>query len=138
MVFFSGGWEHLAWTAPDGRTLAARSPELRGAMLDRLVHRARVAAAGGTRTAFVAWACPDGVLPHRQGDYAHWYNDVLREATRHVPGSIVIEATDRVCVGGDAGGVPTAEKAAAFKNQHPDDKAWTWRVWLGPALEATR
>ena len=54
-------------------------------------------------------------------------------------GSIVIEPTDRVCVGADAGGAPTAEKDAAFSaGHHPTDKAWLWTVWLGPALEHAR
>lgn len=138
MVFFSGGWEHLGWTAPNGRVVPARSPELRAELIGRLLHRARTAAQHGTRTAFVAWVCPTGVLPHRQGDYAHWYNGVLREVSRSVPGSIVVEATDRVCVRSDAGGAPTPEKAAAFRDHHPVDKTWTWQVWLGPALEAAR
>ena len=86
MVFFAGGWEHIAWTAPDGRTLGARTPELRRAILDQLVQRASRAAQAGTRTAFPAWICPTGVAPNRTGDYAYWFNDILRDAARAVPG----------------------------------------------------
>ena len=54
-----------------------------------------------------------------------------------MPGSIVIEPTDRVCEGGDANGRPTAEKDAAWGHEHhPHDGAWLWQVWLGPALWA--
>lgn len=138
MVVFSGAWEHLTWNLPDGRVMPAGSPELRHELFSNLAGRAQFAAQFGTRTAFVAWVCPTGVRPERQGTYAHWYNSILRDAARAVPGSIVIEPTDRVCVGGDAGGVPTAEKSAAFVDHHPVDKAWTWQVWLGPALDAAR
>lgn len=138
MVMFSGGWEHLPWIPPGATTpLAARSPEMRTAIFDELVRRASGALAIGTRTAFVTWVCPAGVTPTRAGDYVAWYNDILREVTRTVPGTIVIEPTDRVCVNGDATGMPTAEKNAAFGGAyHPQDKAWLWRVWLGPVLIA--
>lgn len=138
MVMFSGGWEHLPWIPPGATTpLAARSPEMRTAIFDELVRRASGALAIGTRTAFVTWVCPAGVTPTRSGDYVIWYNDILREVTRTVPGTIVIEPTDRVCVNGDAAGMPTAEKNAAFGGAyHPQDKAWLWQVWLGPVLIA--
>ena len=90
------------------------------------------------RTAFPTWICPTGVAPSRTGDYAYWFNDILRDATHAVPGSIVIEATDRTCVNADPGGQPTAEKDAAFIEHHPEDKRWVWQEWLGPALEAAR
>ncbi len=139
MVFFSGAWEHLDWIAPDGRTLAAGSPALRDTIHASLLARAQLAGQLGVRTAFVTWACPTGVRPTRQGAYAHWYNAILRDVARVAFGSIVIEPTDRVCAGADAGAGPTAEKAAAFPDgHHPNDKAWLWTVWLGPALEQAR
>lgn len=134
MVFFSGAWEHLAWRASDGRVLAAGSPELRSTLLFELVRRASVAASSGTRTAFVAWVCPHGVAPNRTGAYALWYNALLREAAAAVPGAYVVEPTDRVCVNADAGGAPTAEKLAAFRDHHPTDRAWLWKTWLGPDI----
>lgn len=134
MVFFSGAWEHLAWRAPDGRVLTPGSAELRSTLLFELVRRASVAASFGTRTAFVAWVCPHGVAPSRTGAYALWYNALLREAAAAVPGAYVVEPTDRVCVNADAGGAPTAEKLAAFRDHHPSDRAWLWGVWLGPDI----
>ena len=138
MVFFSGGWEHLAWTAPDGRVLAPRSPELRHELVFALVRRAEAAAAHGVRTAFVAWVCPAGVAPTRTGEYSHWYNAILRDAASRVPSAEVVEPTQRLCVGGDAGGAPTPEKAAAFTDHHPRDQRWVWQEWLGPWLDARR
>lgn len=137
-VMFSGGWEHLPWIPPGGTTpLTARSPEMRAAILIELVRRANGATGVGTRTAFVAWVCPAGVTPTRAGDYVNWYNDILREAARIVPGAIVVEPTDRVCVGGDAAGLPTPEKNAAFGGAyHPQDKRWLWQDWIGPILLA--
>ncbi|MBS1838292.1 MAG: hypothetical protein JST64_11435 [Actinobacteria bacterium] len=138
MVLFSGGWEHLPWIPPGSTTpLAARSPEMRQAILNELVRRGNAAIAVGTRTAFVAWVCPEGVTPTRSGDYVSWYDDILRDAARIVPGALVVEPTDRVCVGGNAAGPPTPEKDAAFKGgYHPEDKRWLWREWIGPILYA--
>ena len=138
MVFFSGGWEHIAWQHPDGRVLGSRSAELRAVLLDQLIHRANVAAGAGTRTAFVAWVCPHGVNATRRGDYANWYNDVLREAAAAVPGSFVVEPTDRVCVGANAAGEPTEEKHAAFTDHHVEDRRWLWQEWLGPSINGRR
>lgn len=138
MVFFSGAWEHLSWVAPDGRVLAAGSPELRATLLFELVRRASAAASVGTRTAFVAWVCPHGVAATRTGPYAHWYNAILREAAAAVPGAFVVEPTERVCVGADAGGLPTAEKLAAFRDHHPTDRAWLWKEWIGPSVNGRR
>lgn len=138
MVMFSGGWEHLPWIPPGGtQPLVARSPEMRQAILYELVRRGNGAFAAGTRTAYVAWVCPAGVTPSRAGDYALWYNDILREAARAVPGAIVVEPSDRVCIGADAAGMPTPEKNAAFGGAyHPVDKRWLWRDWIGPILYA--
>jgi hypothetical protein len=74
------------------------------------------------------------VAPTRTGAYAAWYNDLLREAAAAVPGAFVVEPTDRVCVGADATGAPTAEKMAAFRDHHPSDRAWLWKEWLGPSI----
>lgn len=136
MVLFSGGWEHLPWLPPGAtEPLPARSPELRAAILNELVRRANGAASFGTRTAFVAWACPSGVSPTRTGDYIKWYNDILSEAVGSVPGSMVVWPTERVCAGGDPAGFPTGEKNAAFADgYHPVDKRWLWQDWLGPAI----
>lgn len=138
MVVFSGGWEYLPWIAPGATTpFAARSPEMRQSILNELIRRANAATSIGTRTAYVAWVCPSGVTPSRAGDYANWYNDILRQAARTVPGAIVVEPTDRVCVGGDAAGQPTPEKNAAFAGgYHPADKRWLWQEWIGPILFA--
>lgn len=134
IVYFTGGWEHLAWVDTDGTVLGARSPQLRQRILDELIVRADTAQDLGVRTAFVTWVCPHLVDADQRGDYARWYNEILREAAAAVPGTIVIEPTDRVCVGADAGGEPTAEKRAAFRDHHPTDQGWVWKEWLGPAL----
>ena len=123
MVFFAGGWEHIAWTTPDGRTLGARTPELRRAILDQLVQRASRAAQAGTRTAFPAWICPTGVTPNRTGDYAYWFNDILRDAARAVPGSIVVEATDRTCVNADPGGPADRREGRGVHRSPPRGQA---------------
>lgn len=138
MVVFSGGWEHIPWIPPGGTApYGARSPQMRQAILAELIRRANAAAWVHARTAFVTWVCPSGVTPSRAGDYAGWYNSILREAAAAVPGAIVIEPTDRVCVGGDATGRPTAEKDAAFGGEfHPHDQRWLWQEWLGPVLYA--
>ncbi|HMX66847.1 MAG TPA: hypothetical protein PKX25_14840 [Microthrixaceae bacterium] len=138
MVMFSGGWEHLPWIAPGAtEPLPALSPELRRQIVDELVRRADGAMSIGTRTAFVSWACPSGVAPTRTGDYARWYDQILREAASRARGAIVIEPTDRVCVGGDPGAAATPEKDWAFAGtQHPHDRRWLWNEWLGPILLA--
>lgn len=136
MVVFAGGWEHLPWFAPGASApLGARSPELRTAMRDELIRRANGAASVGTRTAFVAWACPSGTTDTRKGEYTYWFNDLLREVAAAVPGAMVIEPTARVCANGDSAGFPTAEKDAAFgAGYHAVDKRWLWQEWLGPAI----
>lgn len=136
IVYFTGGWEHLAWVDVDGTVLRPRSPELRQRILDELVVRARTADDAGVRTAFVTWVCPHLVDADQRGDYARWYNEILREAAAEVPGAIVVEPTEKVCVGADAGGEPTPEKRAAFRDHHPTDQAWVWGEWIGPALLA--
>jgi hypothetical protein len=138
MVFFSGGWEHLPWITPDGRTLEARSPQLRSDLVEQLAHRARLAHQAGVRTAFVAWVCPHDVSDKRRGEFARWYNQVLRDAAAQIPGAFVIEPTDRVCVNADAAGEPTPEKRAAFRGHHPEDKRWLWQEWIGPILNGRR
>lgn len=136
MVVFAGGWEHLPWFAPGAASpLPARSPELRAAMRDELLRRANGALSVGTRTAFVAWACPSGTTDTRKGEYTYWFNDLLREVAAAVPGAMVIEPTPRVCANGDSAGFPTQEKDAAFgAGYHAVDKRWLWQEWLGPAL----
>lgn len=138
MVFFSGGWEHIGWQHPDGRQFGPRSPEVRAAVLDQLIQRANTAARFGTRTAFVAWVCPHGVSASRRGEYATWYNEILRDASAAVPGSFVLEPTERVCVGANAAGEPTDEKRAAFTDHHPRDQRWLWQEWLGPSINGRR
>jgi hypothetical protein len=136
MVVFSGGWEHLGWIPPGGvEPLAPMSPEMRTAIRDELFRRANIALSYGTRTAFVAWVCPEDVPPPRDSNYTRWYNDLLREVAAAVPGAFVIEPTDRVCVGGDPTAPPTPEKSLAYEHEfHPRDKRWLWQEWLGPAL----
>lgn len=138
MVVFSGAWEHLPWIPPGAtEALPPGSPQLREAIRAQLVSRGNGARSIGTRTAFVAWACPSGVAATRTGEYARWYDQILRDAAAAVPGAIVVEPTDRVCVGGDPGGSPTAEKDAAYAGgHHPQDRRWLWNEWLGPALLA--
>jgi hypothetical protein len=107
-------------------------------ILRELIDRGNEAAAAGARMAWPAWVCPgpESDLWFAPG-YAGWFNEILREASRSVVGSIVIEPTDRVCEGADANGRPTAEKDAAWgREHHPHDGAWLWQVWLGPALWA--
>jgi hypothetical protein len=136
VVHFAGGWEGTTFIDPAGARHEPQSPQVRAAILTELVERGNEAAAAGARIAWPAWVCPgaDSWLWFADG-YAHWFNDILREASRAVPGSIVIEPTERVCIGGDAAGAPTAEKDAAWEREHhPHDGAWLWQVWLGPAL----
>ena len=119
------------------RWRAAREIEAGPRPLAELVRRADGAMSIGTRTAFVSWACPSGVAPTRTGDYARWYDQILREAASRARGAIVIEPTDRVCVGGDPGAAATPEKDWAFAGtQHPHDRRWLWNEWLGPILLA--
>lgn len=138
MMVFSGGWEHLPWIAPGAAApIPARSPEMRQTILGELVRRGNGAIAIGTRTAFVTWVCPSGVTPTRSGDYVTWYDDILRDAARAVPGALVVEPTGRVCLGGDPAAQPTPEKDAAFGGgYHPVDKRWLWQEWIGPILYA--
>ena len=140
VVHFAGGWEGTTFIDPDGVTRAPQSHEVRAAILRELIERGTEAAAAGARMAWPAWVCPgpDSWLWFAPG-YAGWFNEILREASRSVPGSIVIEPTDRVCEGADANGRPTAEKDAAWGHEHhPHDGAWLWQVWLGPALWAAQ
>jgi hypothetical protein len=138
VVHFAGGWEGTTFIAPDGTRHAPQSPALRAVILRELIDRGNEAAAAGARMAWPAWVCPgpESDLWFAPG-YAGWFNEILREASRSVAGSIVIEPTDRVCEGADANGRPTAEKdAARGREHHPHDGAWLWQVWLGPALWA--
>lgn len=137
-VLFAGAWEHVGYAEPDGTIHEAMSDGLRMALLDNLTERARTDRAAGTRTAFVAWACPGRKSGVRWPDgYATWMNAILREAAARVEGAIVIEPTQRVCVDGDPDGDPTVEKDEAYHQaHHPEDQAWLWKIWLGPALEA--
>jgi peptidoglycan/LPS O-acetylase OafA/YrhL len=138
VVDFAGGWEGTTFVDPAGVTHEPLAPEVRAAILGELIQRGQEAAAAGARMAWPAWVCPgsESWLWFAPG-YAGWFNDILREAAANVPGSVVIEPTDRVCEGGDANGRPTAEKDAAWGHEHhPHDGAWLWQVWLGPALWA--
>ena len=138
VVHFAGGWEGTTFVDPDGVRHEPQSPAVRAAVLAELIERGNEANAAGSRMAWVAWACPgaESYLWFAPG-YAGWFNQILREASAAVPGSIVIEPTERVCVGGDADAAPTAEKDRAWGHEHhPYDGAWLWQVWLGPALWA--
>jgi peptidoglycan/LPS O-acetylase OafA/YrhL len=138
VVHFAGGWEGTTFIDPNGVRHRPQSPEVRAAVLSELIARGQEANAAGARMAWPAWVCPGAESPLWFADgYAGWFNDILREASRSVPGSIVIEPTDRVCEGADANGRPTAEKDAAWEREHhPHDGAWLWQVWIGPALWA--
>jgi peptidoglycan/LPS O-acetylase OafA/YrhL len=136
VVHFAGGWEGTTFIDPNGVRHQPQSPEVRAAILSELIARGQEANAAGARMAWPAWVCPGPDSPLWFADgYAGWFNDLLREASRSVPGSIVIEPTDRVCEGADANGRPTVEKDAAWEREHhPHDGAWLWQVWIGPAL----
>ena len=136
VVHFAGGWEGTTFIDPTGVRHQPQSPEVRQAILDELIQRGNEANAAGARMAWPVWVCPGPESPLWFADgYAGWFNQILREASAAVPGSIVIEATDRVCVGADPDGAPTEEKDVAWgREHHPHDGAWLWQVWIGPAL----
>jgi len=138
VVNFAGGWEGTTFVDPDGVVRAARSPELRAAILAELVERGAEATATGARIAWPSWVCPGRESDLSFGDgYASWFNEILADASSAVPGSIVIEPTDVVCVDADPDGAPTAAKDAAWEREHhPHDGGWLWQEWLGPALWA--
>ena len=138
VVHFAGGWEGTTFIDPTGVRHQPQSPAVRRAILDELIERGNEAGAAGARIAWPAWVCPGRESPLWFADgYAGWFNQILREASAAVPGSIVIEATDRVCVIADPDGAPTEEKDIAWgREHHPHDGAWLWQVWLGPALWA--
>ncbi len=138
VVSFVGGWEGSGFVAPDGTRHAAMSDAVGDAILAELVASGQRAAEAGSRIAWVTWVCPgkdsDRDYP---ADYPGWINQVMREASAQVPGSIVVEPTERVCVDADANGAPTEEKDVAWNREHhPQDAAWLWEVWVGPALAA--
>ena len=138
VVDFVGGWEGKAFVDTDGVRHDVMSDAIRDRILEELVAGGRRASDAGARTAWVTWVCPgedsDRNFPD---DYPDWINQIMRDASTQVPGSIVIEPTDRVCVGGDAGAAPTEEKNEAWNREHhPEDAEWLWQVWLGPALAA--
>ena len=138
VVSFVGGWEGSGFEAPDGSRHPAMSDAVGDAIRTELVASGQRAAAAGSRTAWVTWVCPgkdsDRNYP---ADYPGWINQIMREASAQVPNSIVVEPTDRVCVGADANGAPTEEKDVAWNHEHhPQDAPWLWQVWVGPALAA--
>ncbi len=136
VVHFAGGWEGTSFVDPDGEFHEARSPELRAAILAELIDRGTEATDAGARIAWPEWVCPGRESDLRFGDgYATWFNRILADASAATPGSIVIRATDAVCVDGDPDGTPTPAKDIAWKREHhPHDGAWLWQEWLGPAL----
>ncbi len=138
VVHFAGGWEGTTFIDPSGVRHRPQTPAVRQAILEELIQRGTEANAAGARIAWPVWACPGPESPLWFADgYAGWFNQILREASVAVPGSIVIEATDRVCVNADPDGVPTEEKDIAWgREHHPHDGAWLWQVWIGPALWA--
>ena len=138
VVSFVGGWEGSGFVAPDGTRHAAMSDAVGDAILAELVASGQRAAAAGSRMAWVAWVCPGKDSDRNYAaDYPEWINQIMREASAKVPESIVVEPTERVCVGADANGAPTAEKDEAWNHEHhPQDAPWLWQVWVGPALAA--
>lgn len=138
VVHFAGGWEGTTFIDPTGVRHEPQSPAVRQAILEELVQRGNEATAAGARIAWPSWVCPGPDSPLWFADgYASWFNQILRDASARVPGSIVIEPTDRVCVDANPDGRPTEEKDVAWgREHHPHDGAWLWQVWLGPALWA--
>ncbi len=138
VISFVGGWEGTGFVAPDGTRHAAMSDAVGDAILAELVASGQRAEAAGSRIAWVTWVCPgkdsDRDYP---ADYPGWINQIMRDAAAQVPRSIVVEPTERVCVDADANGSPTEEKDVAWNREHhPQDAAWLWQVWVGPALAA--
>lgn len=147
LVITSGGYEQShRYRAPDGHMAPPDSPELRTAIKDALDIRIRRANAQGTRVALLEFACPgrrpgEPLADEFTRQSIEWHNSNLREIAAAHPGTITIPATDQVCVGADAAGRPTPEKAKAWGTPdrvHVTDsgQGWVWKVQIGPALRA--
>jgi len=147
LVITSGGYEQShSYRTPDGRMVPPDSPEIRQGVKDALGLRIARANAQGTRVALLEFACPGRKRGAPGWDEftrasIEWHNSNLREVAEAHPGTIVIPPSDRVCVGGDAAGAPTPEKAKAWGSAdrvHVTDRGqgWVWKVQIGPALWA--
>ena len=142
-----GAWEATDVRAPDGRVVAARSPEMADLLVAEILERARTAAEAGARTVLLQWSCPgrNAAPERRDPDFTRWFNgDVLErareEGTAEGLDLSILEPNDAVCEDGDPLGRPTAAKDEALANElHVTDEAggaWAWTTWLGPPLVA--
>ncbi|MCB0960653.1 MAG: acyltransferase [Acidimicrobiales bacterium] len=147
VLLFPGAWEWSDAESPDGRVVAARSPEMRDLVVERLLRKARAADAAGARTVIAQWACPgpESAPPLRDPAYLAWIDDVIAETAAEGRAAgldvEVLEASPAVCTDGEAQGTPTPERAAATGGEiHVvsfEGGRWLWDAWLAPGLLAT-